>query len=343
MIAKRVIGTVGDKEISEVTVKNKFGISFSAMTYGATITKLIVPDRNGTPTDIAVGFESVEDYVQKSDNQGAAIGRCCNRIGGAKFTIDGTEYHIDHGEGNNVLHGNDEFRTAVWNIDEIKNDSVTFSYTSPDGSNGFPGTLETKITYKLEKNNLRIIYNAVSDKKTPINLTNHLYFNLSGDSERTVEDHTLYINADAFTPADEELIVTGEIHPVDGTSLDFRTPKTVGKDIDSDEFVKAYGGYDLNFCLNEYDGSLRHVSTLSLEENGIEMKVFTDLPGMQVYSGNMLAEHMGKYSKHFCLHGAICLETQYYPDAVNHDNFDSCVFEAGKEFNSETVYSFGNC
>lgn len=341
MTERKIIGNTAGRDIEEVTVTNDKGLSFSAMTYGATITKLIVPDKNGKGTDIAVGFETLDGYVKNSDNQGAAIGRFCNRIGKARFSLDGTEYKLSANVGKNILHGNDEFRTAVWDIVSLDESSVKFTYTSPDGTNGFPGTLRTEVLYTLQEDSLKIDYYSVSDKKTVINLTNHLYFNLTGDSEQTIDNHLLRIDADCFTDADDELIVTGEILPVDGTPMDFREEKRIGRDFDSDyPAVKMYGGYDSNFCLNNYNGALRYAATLCEEGTGIQMDVFTDLPGMQVYTGNVLKPFAGKYSKNFTHHGAVCLETQFFPDAPNKENFKQCTYDAGQPFISTTIYKF---
>lgn len=336
---KQLFGKVAGKEIYQYTISSG-DLILSVMELGATITELHTKDKSGKFGDVAVGFADAENYSKFTDNQGATIGRYANRIKGGKFTIDGKEYHIPCNDGNNMLHGNNEFRDDIWTLCSFNENSLEFSYTSPDGTNGFPGTLETKVKFTLNGFALEISYDAVSDKKTPICLTNHLYFNLTGDASKTIKNHTLVIDADTFTQADSELIPTGEILPVTGTALDFRTEKPIGRDIEADETVKGPGGYDMNFCLNNYDGTLKKCACLTDPESGRKMEVYTDLPGMQVYSGNWLSDYEGKGGVHFRKHGAVCLETQYYPDSPNHSNFPNCVFKAGEHFISTTVYKF---
>lgn len=339
MVNKKFFGNAFGKEVYEYTIQNA-KITLSVMELGATVTALFVPDKNGKQADIAVGFQTADDYEKYTDNQGATIGRYANRIKCGTFTLDGVVYHIPCNDGNNMLHGNNEFRDTMWTLTQSGENFLRFSYTSPDGANGFPGEMKTTVTYTLEDNRLVIDYDAVSDKKTPICLTNHLYFNLTGDASKTVLGHALWVNADSFTPADSELIPTGEIVSVEGTSLDFRTPKLIGKDIAADAIVKVPGGIDHNFCLNAWDGTQKKAAVLTEPESGREMTVFTDLPGMQVYSGNFLTPLQGKGGVCFVKHGAVCLETQYYPDSPNHPNFPSCIFEAGKHFISRTIYAF---
>ncbi|MBQ6380666.1 MAG: galactose mutarotase [Clostridia bacterium] len=336
---KKSFGTAYGREIFEYTIESG-GIRLSVMELGATVTALLVPDRSGTAGDIAVGFANAQDYEKYTDNQGATIGRYANRIKDGSFVIDGVRYQIPCNDGANMLHGNNEFRDAVWELCESGEDYLSFHYTSPAGSNGFPGELDTTVTYRLQGGALHILYDAVSDQKTPICLTNHLYFNLAADAGKTVYDHLLQIDADCFTEADGDLIPTGRILPVAGTSLDFREPKRVGQDILADDIVKGIGGIDHNFCLKGQAGTLRKVAVLSEEKSGRAMEVYTDLPGLQVYSGNWLREDVGKGGVRFVKHGAICLETQFYPDSPNRPEFPNCIFEAGEHFRSETVYNF---
>lgn len=337
---KELFGKVNGRNVYEYTISCD-GIKLKAMTLGATITELHTPDRNGNSGDIAVGFKCAEDYASLTDNQGAAIGRYANRIKNGTFVLDGVKHQIPCNDGNNMLHGNNEFRDSFWELSDSGDNFLEFTYISPDGANGFPGALLTKIRYTLKDSSLIIDYDAVSDKKTVICLTNHLYFNLNADSTKTVYNHTLRINASKFTPADKELIPTGEIASVEGTALDFRSEKEIGRDILADDIVKAAGGYDHNFCIEGNIGQLREAAVMSLKENGRVLSVFTDLPGMQVYSGNFLrGDTVGKGDKHFCHHGAICLETQYYPDTPNHPDFPQCTFAAGEHFKSRTVYKF---
>ncbi len=337
---KELFGNVKGRNVYEYTIEAD-GIKLKAMDLGATITELYTPDRNGELGDIAVGFKTAEDYARLTDNQGAAIGRYANRIKRGTFVLDGVRYQIPCNDGNNMLHGNNEFRDNFWELSAFGDDFLEFTFISPDGSNGFPGALYTKIRYSLKDSSLIIDYDAVSDKKTVICLTNHLYFNLNADATKTVYNHILKINADKFTPADDELIPTGEILSVEGTALDFRSEKEIGKDILADDIVKAAGGYDHNFCIKGNIGELREAAVMKVKENGRVLSVFTDLPGMQVYSGNFLTDDIvGKRGERFCKHGAVCLETQYYPDTPNHPNFPQCTFEAGEHFVSRTVYKF---
>lgn len=339
MVKKTFFGKAFGKDIYTYTI-SKNGITLSVMELGATVTELLVPDKYGVAGDIAVGFANAQDYEAYTDNQGATIGRYANRIKSGRFSIDGKTYQIPCNDGNNSLHGNNEFRDAIWTLCASGDDFLEFSYTSPDGTNGFPGTLQSTVRYTLKDSALVIDYDAVSDKKTPICLTNHLYFNLCADASQTVYNHTLWVDADRFTPADAQLIPTGEILPVTGTSLDFRTPKALGKDIAADDIVKVPGGYDHNFCINQWNGKEKKVAELWEENSGRTISVYTDLPGIQVYSGNFLTDLEGKNGVHFVKHGAVCLETQYYPDTPNHKNFPQCVFEAGEHFVSKTVYAF---
>lgn len=339
---KEFYGKVDNKDIYKYTIENH-SIRVSVSELGATVTELFVPTKNGCG-DIAVGFANAEDYKAYSDNQGATIGRYANRIKNGKFKMDGKEYSCPTNDGAHTLHGNNEFREAIWTLTESGDDFLEFSYTSPDGANGFPGKLTSSVRFTVNDSALEITYDAVSDKKTPICLTNHLYFNLTCDPSKTVYSHLLQIDASNYTEADDELIPTGKILPVADTALDFRKPKEIGADILNDDVtVKAPGGYDVNFCLDGYDGSLKKVACMSEQSTGIEMSVYTDLPGLQLYSGNFLTPLTGKNGVKFCRHGAVCLETQYYPDTPNHPDFPQCFFEAGEHFKSKTVYKFSLC
>lgn len=340
MVKKEYFGKAFGNEVYKYTIEND-GIILSVMELGATVTHLFVPDKNGKAGDIAVGFENAEQYERYTDNQGATIGRYANRIKNGSFVIDGVRYQAPCNDGNNTLHGNNEFRDNMWEMYESGDNFLAFRYTSPDGSNGFPGTLQSSVRYTLKDSALVIEYDAVSDKKTPICFTNHLYFNLNADASQTVYNHLLQVHAAYFTPADEELIPTGEILPVAGTSLDFREPKPIGKDISADAIVRVPGGIDHNFCIEGQSGTLREAAVLSESVSGRRMRVLTDLPGMQVYSGNFMdSQTVGKGGVPFVKHGAVCLETQYYPDTPNQPSFPQCTFEAGEHFISTTVYAF---
>lgn len=339
MAEKKLFGVVDGKEIYNYTIHSE-NLTLSVMELGATITELFTPDKSGKSGDVAVGFASAEDYAEYTDNQGATVGRYANRIKKGEFSIDGKLYRAPCNDGNNMLHGNNEFRDAIWTLSDSGDNFLKFTYVSPDGSNGFPGKLNVSVKFILSVGSLKIHYDAFSDKKTVICLTNHLYFNLTANPANTVYNHILQINAENFTPVDSELIPTGEVKSVGGTALDFRTPKPLGMDIEADETVKGPGGYDVNFCIDGDIGTLREAAVISEPVSGRKMTVFTDMPGMQVYSGNWLKNQVGKYGIRFTKHGAVCLETQFYPDTPNHANFPQCTFNAGEHFISDTIYKF---
>ena len=329
--------------IKKYTVTNKNNTKASIITYGATLAEIFTADKNGNFKDILVGFDKIEDFVEKTDYQGVVVGPYANRIGNAKFSIDGVEYKLVANEKDvTCLHSNGEFNTAVWDAEIIDDNSVAFYYTSPDGLNGFPGKLDVKVIYTLtDEDELKIEYYAVSDKKTVINLTNHAYFNLGGFDSGTILDHEIMINADKYTPVDTFSIPTGEIADVDNTPFDLRTKTAIGKDIDADcEQLVFTGGYDHNFCINGYNGSLIKAAEVTDPVSGRVLEVFTDLPGVQFYAGNFLKGITGKAGVPMIKRSGFCLETQYYPDTPNQPNFPQCTFDAGEEYKTTTVFKF---
>lgn len=331
------------KEVYKYIITNANEMSVEILTLGATLRSIYTEDKNGEMRDVLLGFDSVQDYLELSDYQGASVGPVCNRIGGAAFDIAGEHYKVTANEKNvTCLHSGGEFSFALWSAIVTDSNSVEFSYVHPDGKNGFPGKTTAKITYLLDdKNALHIKYDAVSTKDTYINLTNHAYFNLNGYNGGDVLAHTVKINASAFTAVDSLSIPTGELPSVEGTPMDFRTPKLVGDDIGADfEQLILTGGYDHNFCLDNADGDLNEAAEVYSEESGIKMNVYTTLPGVQFYTGNFLKGIKGKNEVPMNKRNALCLETQFYPDSPNKPSFPTCLYEAGDHYKSETVYEF---
>ena len=330
-------------KVEKYTLTNSKGTSVSVITYGATLISAEVADRNGVVKDILVGFDNIGDCVERSDYQGVIVGPYANRIGNSVFSIDGKEYKLNSNENEvTCLHSCGEFNSAVWNAKITDDSSVEFSYASPDGLNGFPGNVNVTVIYTLSNDNeLKLEYNAVSDKKTVLNLTNHAYFNLGGFDSGDILDHTIQINADFYTPVDKLSIPTGDIASVENTPFDLRSPKRIGDEIDADYDQLDYtGGYDHNFCINDYDGTLKSAAVAYDPESGRKLEVLTDLPGIQFYAGNFLKGQPGKGNKPMNKRCGFCLETQYYPDTPNHPNFPQCTFEAGENYHTVTIFKF---
>ena len=331
------------QEIQKYTITNNNNVSASIITYGATLAEIFVPDKNGNFKDILVGFDDIEDFVERTDYQGVIVGPYANRIGNAKFSIDGEKFNLIANERDvTCLHSNGEFNTAVWDAEIIDDNAVSFSYNSPDGLNGFPGNLDVKVTYSLnDKDELKLEYYAVSDKKTVINLTNHAYFNLGGYDSGTILDHEIAINADKYTPVDSFSIPTGEIADVTGTPFDLRKKTKIGENIDADcEQLVFTGGYDHNFCINNYNGDLQKAAEVKDPATGRVLEVYTDLPGVQFYAGNFLKGIAGKAGLPMEKRSGFCLETQFYPDTPNKPGFPQCTFNAGETFRSVTIFKF---
>jgi len=314
--------------------------------YGATVTAIRVPDRNGKVADVALGYDSLEGYVNALDRPyfGAIVGRYGNRIAKGRFHLDGKTYTLAKNNGENHLHGgNMGFDKVIWNAKVLSPRSIRFSLLSKDGEEGYPGNLSVRVTYTLENDNaLRIDYTATTDKATPVNLTNHTYFNLAGEGSPTILNHELMIAADAFTPVDKGLIPTGEIRNVTGTPFDFRKPKPIGRDIGKSDRQLAYGlGYDHNWVLNERPGENALAATLYEPQSGRVLEVFTDEPGLQFYCGNFLDGRLrGKSGKPYLHRSALCLETQHFPDSPNHPAFPSTILRPGQTYKTTTVYRF---
>lgn len=328
------------------TLKNDSGMTVKLMTLGATVIQLHVPDRNGKLADVNLGFDTVAGY-QSDDNQyfGCTTGRVANRIGKGKFTLDGKEYQLALNNGKNHLHGGAKrsLDKVIWKAEKVKSEAgpaVRFTYSSPDGEENYPGKLDIAVTYTLTgKNELKIDYIASTDKATPVNLTNHLYFNLSGAGTETVLDHVLQVHADKYIPTDDELIPIGKIEPVKGTPFDFNEMTRLGARIEP--LIKTGAmGYDLSYLLRQRDVKAP-AARLRDPASGRTLTVFTDQPALQVYTGNFLKGQKGKYGKTYKQRSAICLETGFLPDAVNHDNFPSIILRPGQTYRQTCVYAFG--
>ena len=306
---------------------------------GATLVKLFVPDRKGNLSDVVLGYDDPNQYCASGTFFGTVVGRNANRIGGATFHLNGKRYEMDKNEGNNNLHsGLDFYKDRIWQVLSMEENSITFELESPDGDQGFPGNARIRVKYTLEQGNaLRITYTGISDRDTVFNFTNHSYFNLAGhDKPEKAMDQILTMPARFFTPADAEYIPTGEMRSVEGTAMDFRTPKAIGRDIDrKEEPLRLQGGYDHNF-----EVFANPCAILKDMESGRTMAVSTDCPGVQLYSGNFLEGETGKEGVSYCRRSGVCLETQFYPNAVNHPEWSQPVTKAGEKYHSETRFVF---
>jgi aldose 1-epimerase len=327
---------------------NARGVEVRAMTFGATIVSVKTPDRAGRLADIALGFDGLEGYLAGSQYFGAVVGRYANRIAHGRFTLDGTTYHLATNDGPNHLHGGiTGFDKVVWAGTPFETDGgvgVTFSYTSPDGEEGYPGALYARVRYTLTDGGALVVdYEATTDKATPVNLTQHTYFNLVGDAARDVLDHELQIDADAFTPVDSTLIPTGVIAPVEGTPLDFRKRIAIGARIgQDDQQLHIGGGYDHNFVLRREGPGLVRAARVVEPSGGRTLEVLTTEPGLQFYSGNFLGgTSAGKGGRVYGSRYGFCLETQHYPDSPNHPSFPSTILRPGAAYRSTTVFRFG--
>lgn len=345
-------GTTADGElVDRITLRNANGITVQVLTYGGIIQLLEAPDRHGEFADIVLGFDTLEDYEQNSPYFGAIVGRFANRIANGRFELEGRTYELAVNNGPNHLHGGLRgFDKVVWAARTFQSDGeagVVLAYTSPDGEEGYPGTLSTTVTYTLNNRDaLQVDYVAETDAATPINLTQHSYFNLSGAGTGDILDHELTIFADHFTPVDEALIPTGEIRPVRGTPLDFSTTHRIGDRIDdaSEEQIAFGRGYDHNFVLDREGQSAGDVTIAARvyePESGRVLEVYTTEPGMQLYTGNFLnGSHVGKDGIAYEHRAGFCLETQHFPNSPNQPEFPSTILQPGEEFRSTTVFAF---
>ena len=308
-------------ELEKLVLDNGY-IACALLPFGATLQSLWVPDRTGVRRDVVLGYDSLSEYERNDGYLGATVGRYANRIHGARFALDGREYALCPNEGPNQLHGGGVgFSHRIWTVEEASRERAVFSLHSADGEEGYPGALQVRVSYTLEGAALRIAYEALSDRDTVCNLTNHSYFNLAGHDSGSIAAQELWIEADAYTPVDAALIPTGEIAAVAGTKLDFRTLRPIG------------GGYDHNFVLSGGAVALSR-------ESGIRMELGTTMPGLQLYTSGALTERRGKGGCLYAPGHGFCLETQFFPDSPNQPHFPSPLLRAGERYKQETVYSF---
>ena len=340
---KKSFGKLPDgTEIEQYTLRSAKGATAKVITYGATLTELWMPDKSGKRADVVLGFDNLDGYLGDHPFFGATVGRYGNRIAKGKFSIDGHEYSLFLNNGPNSLHGGKVgFNRKVWKAEAVKiahGAAVKLSYVSKDGEEGYPGTLTTAVTYELSDDNaLKITYHASTDQPTVVNLTNHSYFNLSGAGSGDILNEVLQIDADRYTPVDDTLIPTGELATVEGTPYDFRKATAIGA---RSAQVPKLGGYDNNFVLNGEAGKLRKVGSLYDPASGRDMEVSTTEPGVQVYISLGLNGSIKGIGGAYPKFGAVCLETQHFPDSPNRPNFPSTVVRPGKDYHSETVYKF---
>lgn len=336
--------TVDGKAVKLYVLKNKAGMEVCATNYGGRIVSVMVPDRNNQWRDVVLGHDSIADYIHIDGNFGALIGRYGNRINQGRFTLDGVEYQLPQNNYGHCLHGGPKgFHHSVWNATQPNDTTLELTLHSPDGEAGFPGNLDVKVVYTLTSDNaLCLQYTATTDKPTVVNLTNHSYFNLSGNAANDVLNDTVQFDADAFTPIDSTFMTWGEIRPVEGTPFDFRAGKTVGQDIEADdEQLKNGLGYDHNMVLNTGGDLSKVACRISDPTNGIVLRVYTTEPGIQFYTGNFLdGKVKGKGGIAYPRRGAICVETQHYPDSPNQPNYPSVVLRPGETYSSTSIYKF---
>jgi aldose 1-epimerase len=333
-------------QIDVLTLRNGNGMEVRAITYGGIITSLKVPDRSGQAADVALGFDALEGYLTAHPFFGAIIGRYGNRIGAARFALDGAEYTLAKNNGPNNLHGGDKgFDKQVWHAQPIAGrNAIEFSRTSVNGEEGFPGNLATRVIYELtDRNELVVEYFATTDRATPVNLTQHTYFNLAGEGSGDILGHQLTINADRYTPVDATLIPTGELAPVEGTPFDFRQPTAIGARINGAHEQLVHGqGYDHNWVLNRSGDGLQLAARVVEPVSGRTLEITTTEPGLQFYAGNFLDGTIkGKGGRVYGRRSGFCLETQHYPDSPNKPEFPSTILRPGQEYKSKTVFAFG--
>ncbi len=341
-IVKSEFGTMPDStKVNLYTLVNHSGITMKVTNYGGIITSLMVPDKNGKTADIVLGFDSLSSYIAKTPYFGALIGRYGNRIAKGKFTLDGTEYDLAKNDGPNHLHGGVKgYDKVVWDAEEFKTDSavgIKFHRLSKDGEEGYPGNLDVTVTYTLNDNNTLVFdYTATTDKTTPVNLTQHSYFNLAGGGD--IKSHELMISASKYNVVDSTLIPTGELREVKGTPFDFTASKPIGKDLDATGGKPI--GYDHNFILDTK--SIQDMAVKVVEPNsGRTVEVYTDQPGVQFYSGNFLDGTLnGKSGAVYQQYSGFCLETQHFPDSPNQPAFPSTILKPGEKYHTTTIYKF---
>jgi aldose 1-epimerase len=345
-VKKESFGTLPDGTPVDIyTMTNAQGMEIRATNYGGIVVSLRVPDKKGNLEDIALGFDDLKGYLTSSPYFGTIIGRYGNRIANGKFTLEGREYTLAKNNGPNSIHGGLKgFDKVVWHAEPFQNDAgvgIILTYTSKDGEEGYPGNLKTKVTYTLtDKNEWIIDYDAATDKATPVNLTQHTYFNLAGEGKGDVLAHTLKLNTSRFAPVDQNLIPTGELRPVKGTPMDFTQPTPIGARIDADYEQLRFGhGYDHNFVLDGKGSDSVLAARVKEPTSGRVLEVYTTEPGLQFYSGNFLDGTItGKQGHIYKQRYAFCLETQHFPDSPNHPDFPTTILKPGQKYQSRTIY-----
>lgn len=339
MITTTHFGKIDNKDVYVYKLDNNNGLSAEILNYGGIIKNLCYKN-----TDVVLGRDTLEQYLDNDGYFGALVGRNSNRIANAKFTLNGVEYVLAKNNGNNNLHGgNVGFNAKIWNATAVDEDEpkLILSYTSPDGEEGFPGTLEAKVTYTITKDNeISIHYEATCDKDTIVNMTNHSYFNLNGHKSGTIDNHTIALNTDFFTPNNPECYPTGEILSVDNTAFDLRAGKTLNNAFTSDDKqIALFGGFDHNMILS--GTGYRYCGTLEGDKTGIKMELWTDQPAVQLYSGNGINEKtVCKENTVYKKHQGVCLETQIFPNATEYTHFPSPILRAGEKYDTTTAYKF---
>lgn len=340
-MTKKIFGEVDGKTVFQYTLTNKNGMTVKVLNYGGIVTHILVPDKNGELTDVALGYDSLSSYLGATPYFGALVGRYGNRIAGGKFELDGVTYNLALNNGPNHLHGGIKgFDKVVWEADdflEADRTGIVLTYESRDMEEGYPGNLAVKVTYTLTGNNeLLIDYEAQTDKATIVNLTHHSYFNLKGHGNGDILDQQMEIFADQFVPVDKDLIPTGELLPVQNTAMDFTAPHRIGEHIG-----RVDGGYDHCWVLRDYDGKQRLAARVTEPESGRIMEVLTDQPGLQFYSGNFLdGSNIGKGGVAYQKHYGFCLESEHFPDSPNKPQFPSVVLKPGEKYQTQTIYQF---
>ena len=335
MITKRPFGTLEDgTAVSLWELTNERGLTAQVLDYGVTIRSVLVPDKRGKLVDVVLGYDTLKEYVRDGCYLGTTVGRCANRIKGASFELNGKTYPLYANNGENHLHGGKRgFNKYVWHGEQT-GEAVTFSRLSPDGEEGYPGNLQVQVTIGWEGDSLTIRYEATTDQDTVVNLTNHSYFNLNGKGK--INGHLLQVAADHYTLNGRDGIPTGEVVSVEGSAMDFRTPKTIGQDAGKKEpCVSFFNGYDSNFIISGHP-----FATAVGDKTGITLIADTDQPGVQLYTANALGPRLGKKCSFYGFRSGFCLETQNYPDAIHHPQWPSCILKAGETYRSVTTYTF---
>lgn len=336
----------GTKPVKLYTLKNSEGMEVCVTNFGGRIVSVMVPDKNGKMQDVVLGFDSIADYINVPSDFGASIGRYANRINKGKIVVDGDTIQLPQNNFGHCLHGGPKgWQYQVYQANQLNDSTITLTMTSPDGDSNFPGNVTATVTYALTADNaIDIDYKATTDKKTVINMTNHSYFNLSGDPTTSATDHILYVNADSITPVDSTFMTTGEMIAVAGTPLNFTQPTSIAQGVTefSNEQVKFGNGFDHNWVLNTKGDDTKLAAKLTSPKSGITLEVYTNEPGIQVYTGNFLDGTVkGKKGVTYNQRAAVCLETQHYPDSPNKPQWPSAYLEPGQTYNSHCIFKFG--